>query len=118
MSVKVIDYHPILKLKSKINGQTAVRLALQDVERYARKITPYSGGGKGSHLRDSTFISVFGTKGQIVWNKHYAESQERGFSKSGKKFVNYTTPGTGPHYAEKSIEEVSKHIDKYFRGLL
>ena len=48
---------------------------------------------------------VLGLKGKIVWGKNYAIYQE------SKQYRNYTTPGTGPHFAENSVKEVVRNSE-------
>lgn len=55
---------------------------------------------KSGRLRMDILKQVLGLKGKVVWGKGYAIYQET------KQFRNYTTPGTGPKFAEKSAKEL------------
>lgn len=123
MSVKITDNTPRLLTNSQRVANLAVRFAADDVLKFARKKTPYSGsiksqGGKsltgGGHLRDDTVIKVNGGKARIKWGAHYAAIQEDGVT-WGKKIKNYTTPGTGAHYAENAIDKVDKNRNYYLK---
>lgn len=50
-------------------------------------------------LRADIVKSVLGLKGSVRWGKGYAIFQET------KQFRNYTTPGTGPHFAENAVKQ-------------
>jgi len=49
-------------------------------------------------LRMDVTKQVLGLKGKIIWGKDYGVYQE------SKQFKNYTTPGTGPHFAQSGAE--------------
>lgn len=124
MSVKITDNTPRNLINMERVRNLAVRFGLDAVEQYAKPKTPYSGaiksrGGKsltgGGHLRHDIIKQVIGGKGKIIWGKRYAESQEKGIVGGKYKIRNYTTPGTGPHYAENAIKKVDKERDIYIR---
>lgn len=54
---------------------------------------------KTGRLRADVLKQVLGLSGKIKWMKDYAIYQET------KQYRNYTTPGTGPHFAEKSVKQ-------------
>lgn len=54
---------------------------------------------KTGRLRMDINKQILGLSGKIKWGKNYAIYQET------KQFKNYTTPGTGPHYAEDSVHQ-------------
>jgi hypothetical protein len=123
VSVKIKDNTPRLLINSQRVINLAVRFAMDDVEKFARPRTPYSGaiqsqGGKsltgGGHLRNDTIKTVIGGKGKIVWGKRYAAAQEAGII-NDKPIRNYTTPGTGKKYAENAIRKVDKNRDSYIK---
>jgi hypothetical protein len=105
MSVKVISNTVRITTDTALGANLALRFMVDDIDRTARPKTPKKDG----FLRDGVFKTVQGLKGKIVWNKEYAAAQE------STQFVNYTTPGTGPHYAENAVKEILKNPDKYFR---
>lgn len=43
---------------------------------------------------------VLGLNGKVKWGKNYAKYQET------KRFQNYTTAGTGPHFAEDAARDI------------
>lgn len=93
----------------------ASRLILEDIHRTANKTTPYKAGD----LREQVSKRIEGSDGVIEWRQPYAAYQERGSRADGSHQVrNYTTPGTGPHFAAKAVEEVvNNNIAKYFGQL-
>lgn len=52
---------------------------------------------------------VLGLHGKVIWGKNYAGFQER------KQYQNYTTAGTGPHFAENAVRTVAARADEHFR---
>jgi hypothetical protein len=124
MSVIIHDNTPVLLERSVVNGALAIKRALDDAKRLSRPKTPYSGVGKhgagsGGHLRDSVLTQVLGLHGKIVWDKVYAQFQERGRRVDGShKVKNYTTSGTGTKFAEDTMREINKGRTVYLRGLL
>lgn len=54
---------------------------------------------KMGNLRQDILKQVLGLSGKIMWQKNYAGYQEV------KQYKNYTTAGTGPHYAENAIRD-------------
>lgn len=56
-------------------------------------------------LRADVLKQVLGTKAKIVWGKRYAIFQEN------KQYRNYTTAGTGPHFAENAVRNVVKNSE-------
>lgn len=93
----------------------ANRLLLEDIHRRANKTTPFRAGD----LREQVSKRVEEMDGIIVWQQPYAAYQERGSRADGSHVVrNYTTPGTGPHYAANAVEEVMNgDLTKYFGQL-
>lgn len=76
-----------------------LRAMAEEVVNIADPKTPKKTG----RLKSDVLKQVLGLKGKIVWSKEYAAIQEI------KQFSKYTTPGTGPHYAENAVRET---IDK------
>ena len=71
-----------------------LRLMADEVVNISTPITPKKSG----RLRMDVVKQVLGLKGKIMWGKKYGIHQET------KQFINYTTPGTGPHFAQKGAE--------------
>jgi hypothetical protein len=88
----------------------ALRFMLDDIDRTASPKTPKKEGS----LRGDVLKRVLGLAGEIVWLKGYAAAQEVGTTR-GSPIRNYTTPGTGAHYAENAVIEVAKRADTHFR---
>lgn len=111
MSVKVTDNTVTIQRDTKQKASLAIRFALDGIEQVSTPKTPRKTGD----LRNRTNKSVLGLHGAIKWLTGYAVYQET------KQFTNYTTPGTGPHFAENAaISEGVRNAEKYFRkaGLL
>lgn len=102
MSVKVIDFTQNFQSKTKQRASLFLRLISDRVVSNARPNTPYE---KGNLSRD-TLIQVLSLRSKIEWRKVYAQYQERGARKDGShKVRRYTTPRTGPHFAENAIKK-------------
>ena len=111
MSVKVTSNVNNIIMSNDKKISMAIRLMLDGVDKNANPNTPKKKG----NLRNDILKQVLGKQGIIIWRKEYASYQE------DKQFKNYTTPGTGPHFAENAItEEAIDNAENYFRiaGLL
>lgn len=64
---------------------------------------------KTGRLRADVLKQVLGLSGKIVWGKNYAGRQE------STQFRNYTTPGTGPHFAEDAINKMVRETESIAR---
>lgn len=82
-----------------------MRFMLDDIDRISAPKTPKRLGD----LRRNKLKQVLGLHATIQWRQQYAAVQE------DKQHQNYTTPGTGPHYAENAVKEVVSNAGKYFR---
>lgn len=98
MSVKITDNTTKIILGIDRQASLAIRYMLDDVQTLSNPKTPRQFGG----LRRNVLKSVIGLKGKITWGQKYASIQET------KQFQNYSTSGTGPHYAKSSVSEVAK----------
>ena len=98
MSVTIKDNTSNVTKNILIKANVFLRIFADDVVRIAEPKTPKDTG----RLRADVIRQVLGLKGKIVWSKNYAGYQEV------KQFKNYTTPGTGPHYAENAINKAVK----------
>ena len=94
MSVRIIDHSPAVNNLMKQRGSIFLRLMSEEMVKISKPVTPKDTG----RLRMDITKSVLGLNGQIKWGKGYAAIQET------KQFKNYTTPGTGPRYAEKGVK--------------
>lgn len=103
MSVKYTDFTGNILNGTKQRASIFLRVAAEQVVSVARPNTPKDKG----NLRQDVLKRVVGLHGEVEWRKVYAEYQERGSRRDGSHRVrHYTTPGTGPHYAENAVKEV------------
>lgn len=105
MSAKIKDNTNMIILDTQRKGALALRYMLEDIHSIANPKTPKDKG----LLRANVIKQVLGLKGSIKWGQKYANRLET------KKFINYTTSGTGPHYAETSVKTVAGSPEAAFR---
>lgn len=95
----------------------ALRFMLDGIHQKAEPRTPLKDYG----LRPSVSKRVLAPDRAVIsWNIEYAGAQEEGGRtdpRTGKYIVfkNYTTPGTGAHFVEKSVNEVMNNIPYYLQ---
>lgn len=78
-------------------------MACDAVLKESKPVTPKDKGNLGRDV----LRTVNGLHGVIEWRKTYASYQERGMRADGSRKVrNYTTPGTGPHFAENAVMKI------------
>lgn len=106
-----------LKAKMSFDNQYRLRRIIEDVHMNANEKTPMKYGP----LRAAVLKTVeSGNKGVIEWREPYAQIQEKGGHGDPddlinfRPFMNYTTPGTGPHFAENAVEKAVKEAYVYF----
>lgn len=104
VSVNVTDNSVKVKIDTKQSASLALRYILEDIQRTSEPRTPKREG----NLRRNTNISVQGLSGVIAWMANYAIYQE------SKQYTNYTTPGTGPHFAENAVKTIVENSNSYF----
>lgn len=94
MSVVINDYTP--KIEADINQKASIflRFMTDEIVKNSTASTPKKTG----RLRNDILKQVLGLKGRIIWGKNYAIYQEK------KQYTNYTTPGTGPNFAENAVK--------------
>lgn len=83
----------------------ALRLMLDAIDRLSEPRTPKRLGD----LRNNKLKQVLGLSATIQWRQQYAADQE------DVQHQNYSTPGTGPHYAEDGVKQVVDGAEPYFR---
>lgn len=110
MSAKYTDNTARVLTDIKQAASLGLRFMLDDIDRTANPKTPKRDGP----LRNDVLKKVLGLTGEIVWPKKYAAAQEVGTTR-GFPIKNYTTPGTGAHFAENAVREVTKRADKHLR---
>lgn len=110
MSVKITDNSAQLISERNNKVELALRFATEAVYREAEPHTPKKYG----NLRANVIRSVVGLRGKIIWDKEYAIPQEAGIT-HGSKMRNYSTPGTGPHFARNAVVKIDRDRDTYLR---
>lgn len=95
MRVKVTDNSAKLIEIVRRKQSIGLRRVANQIVKSSRPKTPRRTGD----LRDDTLIQVLGLRARIQWGKSYASLQEH------TQFSHYTTPGTGPHFAENAVNE-------------
>lgn len=64
---------------------------------------------KTGRLRGSAHLTKAGARQvSVEWSEEYAPKQEAGISSKGTPIQNYTTEGTGAHFAQNAINQVAK----------
>lgn len=101
MSVKttVTDNTSLIKLTM---GQRANIFLRKMADRIVARSTPKT-PKRSNRLRLDVIKQVVGKNAKIIWGKNYAIYQEE------KQFKHYTTPGTGPHFAENAVRDEVKN---------
>lgn len=110
MPVKITDNTIKVKIDHDRAVSLAIRYMLDAIDQTASPNTPKEIGV----LRRSVQKKVTGPRGEIRWPQKYAQAQEAGTTR-GFPIRNYTTAGTGPHFAENAVNKVIKNADIYFR---
>lgn len=120
----------LIKSERKAKVSLALRFALEGIHRQSTRNTPKKTG----QLRADIKKTVTGHTGKIRWGKRYAAAQEVGYMTVRKQrsfktsdgnwitlkpgryyFKNYTTPGTGAHFAENAVKKETREFRKYLR---
>lgn len=105
MSVKIIDNTPQVKNDIDRKSSLFLRFMAEDIHKASTPMTPMKTG----QLRRSVIKQVLGKKGQIRWNKKYAQSQEAGYTSGPVR--RYTTPGTGKAFAYRAVQKGIANTD-------
>ena len=102
---KVTDNTKNIYNQLQVKSSIFLRNMADEFIKISTPLTPKKTG----RLRMDVVKQVLGLKGKIKWGKNYGKYQET------KQFKNYTTAGTGPHFAEsgasgcvKKTAEVAK----------
>lgn len=110
MSVRVMDYTSKVEIDVTRKASIFLRVVAEAIKRSAMPKTPRDTG----RLRESPLIQVLGKHATLEWRKVYAAVQERGVIR-GSVIRNYTTPGTGAHYAENAVKQAVNDTPKHLR---
>lgn len=105
MSVSVVDNTPAIVRGNQSKITLAIRLMLDDIDADSNGRTPKRYGD----LRKNKLKQALGKHGTIIWQQKYAAKQE------DVQAAHYTTPGTGPHFAEQGVKTVVEKSGEYFR---
>ena len=100
--VKITDNTGTVKSTIQQKSSIFLRLMAESIVKIAEPNTPKDTG----RLRADVIKQTLGLKGKVVWSKEYAARQE------STQYSNYTTGGTGPHYAENAVSQAVKTTDK------
>lgn len=120
MAVKIENNSARIENQMSTGTGLAIRLMLEDIYKDSTPNTPMKSGD----LRLKVTRTMEGdNRGVIEWSSGYAQVQEQGYrnSKKGRVyFRNYTTPGTGPHYAKNAVDLAVANLPSYLEqvGLL
>ena len=107
MSVNITDNSSQIQASIQSKLGLFLRAIIDDVDKTADPATPKDTGD----LRNLKKKQVLGLRGTIKWERSYAARQET------TQFKNYTTPGTGPHFAENAVREVLGRTDQHLRDV-
>jgi hypothetical protein len=105
MKVIVKNNMPKLRDETKTRSSIFLRALTDEVVKTSTPKTPMRTG----RLRMDIVKQVLGLKGRIIWGKNYAIYQEK------KQYTNYTTAGTGPHFAENAVNDTVKQSESIAR---
>lgn len=95
MATKITDNTTRITRDTEVKSSIFLRLMADTIVSISEPKTPKDTG----RLRADVIKQVLGLSGKIIWGKDYAVYQET------KQFRNYTTPGTGPRFAEDSVHQ-------------
>ena len=105
MPARVTDHTASLEAQLLQKASIFLRLTSEAIVAASTPNTPKKTG----RLRMDVVKQVLGKNAKIIWGKNYAIYQEE------KQFKNYTTPGTGPHYARNAVRDVIKDVSTFAR---
>lgn len=107
MSLRIIDKTIEVKSFTSQKANIFLRLMSDKLIELSEPNTPKRKG----NLRTDILKQTLGLKSKVIWGKGYAAYQERGARKDGSRAVrNYTTGGTGAHFAENAARKLPEYI--------
>lgn len=107
MAVEVTDNTEKILKDLEIKSNMFLRSASDSIVEISTPKTPKDTGDLRRYVRKQ----VLGLKAKIEWKQPYAAIQET------RQFRNYTTPGTGPKFAESAVKQVVDDTDKIARKI-
>src|SRR3954467_14972452 len=105
MSVKTTSHIPTVITSQKQKVGLALRLMIEAIDAASTPSTPRDKGD----LRNNKRKQVLGLTATIAWVVNYASVQEQ------KQFGNYTTAGTGPHFAQNAVKRIVSNANTFFK---
>lgn len=96
MGVSYTDNIPAIKAATQQRASLFLRFMADEMIVSSTPNTPKKTG----RLRMDVVKQVLGLNGKVKWGKDYAVYQEK------KQFKNYSTAGTGPHFAENAANAI------------
>lgn len=115
LSAKAFFDSSSLDLKKTLYRRAETQLPQEFIKVYKRNViagTPRKTGA----LRRSIITQATGTRAEIGWRVPYAQAQEDGGAR-GRTYSNYTTRGTGPHFARNAFMATSSQMQAVYREL-
>jgi hypothetical protein len=102
VSTKITDNTSAVKGGIVQKANIFLRLMTDQMTHLSDPKTPKKTG----RLRMDVLKQTLGLKAKVLWGKKYGAYQE------SKRFKNYTTPGTGPHFAENAAKGLPSLTEK------
>lgn len=99
MAYKIIDNTSQIQSNTKQKASIFLRSMAEEIVSISTPKTPKRSG----RLRGNVLKQVLGLNGKIVWKQDYAVYQEE------KQHRNYTTAGTGPHFAKDAVHKAASN---------
>lgn len=95
-----------------IATQNGLNAMANDYLRIANPKTPMKTGRLRNNITKSSGLD----RVSITYNQvDYAEVQEAGVRAGSRPFSHYTTPGTGPHFAQNARDQIDAKSSRYFK---
>lgn len=105
MGVKITDNSALTKFKVESDIMVINRFIIEDIHFKSSPATPMKTGD----LRLKVDKTTEGKKSVIRWLSPYSAIQEN------VHFKNYSTPGTGPHFARDSVKSTMNNLNEQIR---
>jgi hypothetical protein len=84
-------------------------------QKFGKNVWPFTPKKYGP-LRASIFAQSLGHTATVGWRMPYVLDQELGYNtKTGYVYSHWTTPGTGPHFAQMGVRMTLAQMDSIYR---
>jgi len=114
MSAKAV-FDDALAADELLITEAATNLPRMFVTQFRKNVIPFTPKKTGA-LRRSIVTQAQGTTAKIAWRLPYAVDQNAGVDlKTGVRYKNYTTPGTGSGFKDKALGLTIRQLDPMFR---